>query len=160
MTPLGPGAASLAQSWVKGCPCLACLPHGVSEPDPALGVRKSVCPEASLASHALPSRGSHSGWEIQTVITSRTMNVMAGGVNIPHGKSGRRRSCSPSLKLGPLSNGQLPPPLPTRMSKREINSNVGLSEIQTLGSLPQWLLPHPLLHPTPNPGKAVISFLG
>lgn len=136
MTPLGPGAAPLAQSWVKGCPCLACLPHGASEPDPALGVRKSVCPEASLASHALPSRGSQSGWEIQTVITSRTMNVMAGGVNILHGRSGRRPSCSPSLKLGPLSNGQLPPPLPTRMSKREINSNVGLSEIQTLGSCP------------------------
>ena len=80
---------------------MAHVPRGVSEPDPTLGGRReSVCTQGSLASHALPSRGSPSRWEILTV-TSRALCVMGSGVNISGGSPGERPcgSLSPQLRL-------------------------------------------------------------
>ena len=62
----------------------------------------SVCIQGSLASHALPSGGSPSRWQILTV-TSRALCVTESGVNISSGRPGEK----PCGSLSPQ------PPLPS-----------------------------------------------
>lgn len=62
----------------------------------------SVCIQGSLASHALPSGGSPSRWQILTV-TSRALCVTESGVNISSGSPGEK----PCGSLSPQ------PPLPS-----------------------------------------------
>lgn len=134
-----------------GCWALAWHSHlvGVSGPDPPLGLGRIYLYQMILGFPALPSRSFQPRWEIQTVITNRTVDVKGGSVNIPCGSSGSSQLFSISTALTTINDpaatqwmfpaqsfpsAQDPHvplclPLPTKKSNRKVNRNASTSKL-------------------------------